>query len=365
MPEGRIMETRRKVIGVPLRKDLSKASDGTLLVHGYFTSDNRDEVGDIITRSATERAIPKYRQWGNIRYMHLPRPVAKVVRIGVEDGLEWNEVEIKVIDPQAVFEVENGLLAALSVGILVNFDDIDYLDDGGWVINDYTLAEISLVDHPANYDAALKGVSQTQELRDLVRESGLALVARSLDTLSREAVMPEEPKQEEKEAGLEEAFEQLLPVEPAPVEEEVAVEEVPEVEVVEPEAAVEPEAEIAEEEAAVEPEAGPVTDPEAASVIEEFASLKSLIESLRGEVVSLRNALETRTEVQVVTPVQDAGGEVAEIAEPVEEIEAGLPASRPGAVTETELVEETRPVEETPQTKDLRSTLKSYLINRK
>ena len=91
------METRRKVIGVPLSKDFTKQDDGTLLVPGYFTSDNKDEVGDIITRSATERAVPKYRQWGNIRYMHMPRPVGKVTRIGTDDGLEWNEVEIRVI----------------------------------------------------------------------------------------------------------------------------------------------------------------------------------------------------------------------------------------------------------------------------
>lgn len=163
-----------KVIGVPLTKHY-KSSDPkeALIVRGKFTSDNKDEVGDIITRAATERALPKYRQWGNIRYMHQPKPVGKVAAIGEDDGLEWNEVEIKVIDPQAAFEVENGLLSALSVGIAIRFDDIEMLEDGGWIINDYSLAEISLVDHPANYDATLDYNLMTDDFRMAARELGM------------------------------------------------------------------------------------------------------------------------------------------------------------------------------------------------
>jgi hypothetical protein len=165
----------RKVIGVRLYKTLEKQDDGSILIRGKFTSDNKDEIGDIITRSATEAAIPSYRAWGNIRYMHLPRPVGKVTRIGTEDGLEWNEVEIRVIDPQAVFEVENGLLTALSVGIIINFEDIELSpdEDGGWIIHNYKLAEISLVDHPANYDAKLDLGAMPDAFRTLAREKGL------------------------------------------------------------------------------------------------------------------------------------------------------------------------------------------------
>jgi len=174
-------EPRRKTIGVPLEKSVKKNDDGSVVVRGFFTSDRADELGDIITRGATERAIPKYRQWGNIRYMHLPQPVAKVVSIGAEDGLEWNEVEIKVIDPKAVFEVEQGLLQALSVGILINFEDIDFLEDGGLIINDYLLAEISLVDHPANYDAVLTGMKGM--LDEIARTDGSDAVLKHLDDL--------------------------------------------------------------------------------------------------------------------------------------------------------------------------------------
>ena len=106
--------------------------------------------------------------------MHAPDPVGRVLRIGAEDGLEWNEVEILVIDPKAAFEVENGLLKALSVGILVNPEMVDKMRDGGWVINEYSLAEISLVDHPANYDARLfLGLNLDSKDRMLVRQLGV------------------------------------------------------------------------------------------------------------------------------------------------------------------------------------------------
>lgn len=165
---------RNKVIGVPLTKHYKSSDPGEpLIVRGKFTSDNIDEVGDVITREATERAIPKYKQWGNIRYMHQPRPVGKVSAIGKGDGLDWNEVEIKVIDPQAAFEVENGLLSALSVGIAIALDDIEMTDNGGWIINDYSLAEISLVDHPANYDAKLDYNLMTDDFRMAAREMGM------------------------------------------------------------------------------------------------------------------------------------------------------------------------------------------------
>lgn len=242
MSRVKTQEIKRKVIGVPLQRGMRKDEDGYLYVRGKFTSDQKDELGDVITKEATERALPKYRQWGNIRYMHLPRPVGKVVGIGVEDGLAWNEVEIKVIDEQAIREVEEGLLSALSVGIFFGWGDFDTDEDGGWIINDYQLAEISLVDHPANYDAALE-LSLSKELRSLAREVGVARLYESLSNnngekdmterieealeeeiqeekdLEIEAVEEEQPEDvQEEEKGLEEE-EKEVPVEEAEEEE--------------------------------------------------------------------------------------------------------------------------------------------------
>ena len=135
----------QKHIGVPLEKSFETLTDGSIIVPGFFTSDKLDEVGDVITKKATIAAVPKYRQWGNIRYMHMPKPVAKVLRIGKEDGLKWNEVEIHVLDPEAIFQVKNGLLKALSVGIIIrSWDDIDIDDStGGWISNNYDHGEMS------------------------------------------------------------------------------------------------------------------------------------------------------------------------------------------------------------------------------
>lgn len=186
-----------KNIGVPLQKSVTKTKKGSLIVSGYFTSDAPDMHGDIITRSATEGAVKVYRQWGNIRRMHAPDPVGKVVGIGVEDGLEWNEVKIEVIDPKAVFEVENGLLQALSIGALIKFEDITWLEDGGMLISDYLLGEISLVDHPANYDSFLKDENSARSaVNMLVRQYGLDNVSRGMLDLLKEKDMADEITQD-------------------------------------------------------------------------------------------------------------------------------------------------------------------------
>ena len=182
-----------KFFGVLLTRVMDIPESDTSVVRGFFTSDQRDEAGDIITRGATERAIPKFRRWGNIRYMHLPRPVGKITRIGEDDGLAWNEVEIEVIDPEAVFMVRRGLLTALSVGILINIDDVEFMEDGGWLINDYMLAEISLVDHPCNYDAFLTTVKDV--FQEVARQRGSQEVAAYLDTIKEEIEMGDEVEQ--------------------------------------------------------------------------------------------------------------------------------------------------------------------------
>jgi len=182
-----------KTIGVPLEKSVEKTDKSTILVRGFFTSDAPDMHGDIITRAATEGAIGLYRQWGNIRRMHKPEPVGKVRRIGVDDGLEWNEVEIEVIDPKAIFEVENDLLQALSIGALIKWDDITWLEDGGMLISAYLLGEISLVDHPANYDSYLTDENSAQSaVQMLVKRYGLDVVSKGMLEILKEKDMTDE-----------------------------------------------------------------------------------------------------------------------------------------------------------------------------
>lgn len=374
-PQVQTWTEQRKVIGIPLEKSAKKGKDGTVTVKGYFTSDNMDEVGDIITRGATERAIPRYRQWGNIRYMHLPRPVAKVTGIGTDDGLEWNEVEIKVIDPQAVFEVEQGLLTALSVGISVKYDDIEFLEDGGWVINDYTLAEISLVDHPANYDARLKDLPVDQGLRMLARTYGMDALAKSMtNLLDREMAMSDVINQEEiVEEPVEEKEAELAPEieteEPLEEEKAVEAEEVAEeAEEVEAEKELEPEAAI-EEDVEAEPEAE-VLDAEdediMAGMLTMVNDVLTEIKDLKQEFADYRKSLETHVEVpeaeEQIEGEEEAEKEANLIETDVEvDDEPEAAVERKGAVPETVLPEEVD--EEDAEKSDNRSSLKQALTN--
>lgn len=380
-------DVRRKVIGVPLEKSMV-GDDGVLIVRGKFTSDNRDEVGDTITRHATEKALPAYRRWGNVRLMHQPIPVGRVVAIGTDDGLGWNEVDIRVIDPQARFMVEEGLLQALSVGILVGPDDIDVLEDGGWVINGYQLAEISLVDHPANYDAELQqlNLSLDDSVREQMRDQGVFPVLRSLGAVPArkgdlmaeniaeekdiveepETVMPEEPVAEVVE-------EKDLAAEDAVVEDSVIVEAVAE-EVTAVEDA--PVAEVADEAvAAVEDlvEEVPAENPLAVAI----AQLAELVAGLSEQVTKLVAQKEIAPEADVEDPIEEvkdvsgADDRVAQLEKQLEEMAERLstlttPVDRKGAMPVEEAVEE-EPVEkavEIERPQDLRTAVSLFLASK-
>jgi len=139
--------------------------NGDLFVRGFFTSDEKDEVGDIITKDATVKAIKKWRQWGNIRTMH-DYPSGRVEAIGEDDGLGWNEVVTVPVDENTKRLIEGGVLKAYSVGIIpreyeINEDEAENYNS--WfpplIIHEYDMIEISYVDHPANYSATFSEVA--------------------------------------------------------------------------------------------------------------------------------------------------------------------------------------------------------------
>jgi hypothetical protein len=316
----RDLRTRKKIFSVPLSKEINRNEKGNVLVLGKFTSDNKDDWGDIITKGATERAIPKYRQWGNIRYMHLPRPVGKVSRIGTDDGLDWNEVEIEVIDPQAAFEVEAGLLQALSIGALIDIDSLEFDDDGGWIINDYILGEISLVDHPANYDATLDlSVGLPSQVRELAREYGTVVALKSISSGRLPIIKASSEPESSVEESIEEEISVTANIEQADPELDITVEEdseldvtieeeaeledeVIEDEVIEDEESDKTEEEMIEEVTTEEEESDSVVDEEAQTSVEE--NMLDLIESLSEE------ELEVLTQMLIST--DESGSEAIE-----------------------------------------------------
>jgi len=330
---------RQKVFHASLNKSMEKTERSSLLISGYFTSDNKDEYGDIITRAATETALPKYRQWKNIRLMHQPIPVGKVTRIGEEDGLEWNELEIEVIDPHAIFLVENGLLPALSIGIFVDYKDLDPLQDGGYVINAYTLAEISLVDHPANYDALLRSLPVDQSVALMVRTFGLESVSSAIQAI--------EGSTPESQPVIEELKDNVEPEQEGEVEQEVEAEVEPDVESttdVEPVAVLDDADPPSEDHTAVqEPELEESTDepaPATATLEESLAALNSLVASLAGQLADLQadfKSIKALAEAPQIT--EQALGDVAEIEPVPDEVDLsldpqtdGVAVNRSGAV---------------------------------
>lgn len=219
------MEKFIKVYGLSLKSadDIKADEDG--LTYGFFTSDDMDETGDIITRDATERALANYRIWRNIRFMHKPEPVGVADKIGVAEGLDWNEVGIRIVDDKVKKLVEEGALRGLSVGIMFGWDDFDIGEDGVWVINDYQLIEISLVDHPANYAASLKDMDMSEEkFHSILRSSGgLNELIKDIEPLDKEKFMS--AKKELEQEVVEETVDEVEIVEEEVVEEEATEEE--------------------------------------------------------------------------------------------------------------------------------------------
>ena len=247
----------------------------TYEIKARFTDETPDSHGDIITREGTTKALPDYRAWRNIRYMHQPKAVGLAKHIGEADGaeLEWNEVIIKLVDKDTIHQVQEGVLKGLSVGILFNpFDSkaVEITEEGGWKINEYLLAEISVVDHPAHpnasvIEAALSKVEGeirhiTQEVKDAIRQASTeeeliplfkSLVIDKKENDMAKDILEKEGRDWDKETAspdVEELVEEEVIEEK---EEEEIIEEIAEEEIAEE---AEEEAEVLEEEIVPEPE---------------------------------------------------------------------------------------------------------------
>lgn len=172
--------------GYPMNEKLH-SDTGELLVPGYFTDDQQDQVGDIITQAATAKAVNRWRTWGNIRTMH-DYPSGRVVKIGIEDGLKWNEIITRPVESKTVELLEGGVLQAYSVGIIplewelneaaLPEDEADY-DFWMWffppiIIHDYDMVEISYVDIPANPRAIFAEIEMEENAMELITNRAFA-----------------------------------------------------------------------------------------------------------------------------------------------------------------------------------------------
>jgi len=226
---------KEKELYAPILHKGIDAVTGKPVVRYAFTSDQMDTGGDIITKEATLKATEAWREWRNVRLQHDPsRPIGKAIAIGEQDGLDWNQMDVRIDDPSVapLIAGDDPTLGGASVGIIVN--EYEVSEDPAavalafwepWIINDYTLVEISLVDHPANYDAKRVQESAVENERQRVifmqRDMNADRSARKNST-EQEEIMPEEIKaieesEEEKEV-------EVLEAEVVEIEQEVEVE---------------------------------------------------------------------------------------------------------------------------------------------
>lgn len=130
-------------------------------VSGFASLDNLDRHGDVVTAEASRKAFERFR--GNIREMHQPIAVGKVLSFKQEDFYDkksdktYKGVFVTTYiskGAQDTWEkVLDGTLTGFSIGgnIIDATDEFNKeMDKTVRKINDYDLFELSLVDNPAN-----------------------------------------------------------------------------------------------------------------------------------------------------------------------------------------------------------------------
>jgi len=144
----------------------TKAKPEERVVVGYASSERIDGQNDIVDSDALKGALEDYMQWANLREMHQPKAVGKVLSavpikgtVRLSDGSQLvNPLRIiaKIVDEDAWQKVKAGILKGFSIGGKV-VNAITQKVNGKEIrrITGLTLNEISLVDRPANPDARI------------------------------------------------------------------------------------------------------------------------------------------------------------------------------------------------------------------
>ncbi|HWK45122.1 MAG TPA: XkdF-like putative serine protease domain-containing protein [Stellaceae bacterium] len=129
---------------------ITKVDQEQRMVFGYASTEALDRQGEIIRKEAVEAALPEYMRFGNIREMHQPSAVGVAKTAQMDDrGLYLG---VKVVDEAAWTKVREGVYTGFSIGGEVTKRDTVQKH----VVTGCTIAEISLVDRPANPEAVFE-----------------------------------------------------------------------------------------------------------------------------------------------------------------------------------------------------------------
>lgn len=129
-----------------------KTEDGTLMVYGKAAGPDIDLDEQICDPTWLKTAMPNWSKWGNVREQHANIAAGVGVEL-TQDGDDWY-LKAEIVDPATIRKVEKRVLKGFSVGIVNGMVRRDAKARGGR-ITDGTIAEISLVDRPANPTATL------------------------------------------------------------------------------------------------------------------------------------------------------------------------------------------------------------------
>ena len=124
-----------------------RGPDGFLYVSGRMSDDTLDLDKQIVDPEWLDAEAPEWFKLGNTRVMHQPVVGGKAKEL-VKNGNGWDAV-IKVTNPQAAIDVEEGALTGLSIGIKGARTITDADAPNGRIVGG-KIVEVSLVDRPAN-----------------------------------------------------------------------------------------------------------------------------------------------------------------------------------------------------------------------
>lgn len=161
-------------------------------VSGFATMDNRDSHGDVVTADASALAFARWR--GNLREMHAPIAVGKVLGFTQEDFYDaesdqfYRGIFVTAYVSKGAEDtwekVLDGTLSGFSIGGKVLADEERFNAEAGKTvryITDYEMVELSLVDNPANQLCNVFSIVKNQDGSSMMK--GMAVDVRTENIL--------------------------------------------------------------------------------------------------------------------------------------------------------------------------------------
>ncbi|HTZ79043.1 MAG TPA: XkdF-like putative serine protease domain-containing protein [Stellaceae bacterium] len=129
---------------------IAKLDQQQRMVYGYASTEALDSQGEVVRKEALAAALPDYLRFANIREMHQPSAVGIAKEAAIDAKGLW--IGAKIVADDAWLKVREGVYKGFSIGGVVTARDAG----DPTVITGLDLAEISLVDRPANPEAVIE-----------------------------------------------------------------------------------------------------------------------------------------------------------------------------------------------------------------